>query len=203
MPRITLMNGKQLVCFPKKELNTSCESDCLMLDATGQYLSFGKKRKREIQALEQPMQDALFQSKAFVLYKNREQIFRDSRMFLASVPVKNELAYIGTNGFKFPVLGAYLEWWEGNKELLTADKDGVPALIFQFAGSPLSGVNICHAVYEDGNTKQVSVAMFNKVWQSFYYINHRYAGAVQQCDSYTLSKVLVLLKESNNNRYKQ
>ena len=112
---ITLLNGRELVCFPKVEPSTPIDNR-MKLDTTGQYLTIGRRKpvvKRTPPEVEQQRQQDVkfFTDHAFFFLDHRKQILNDSRMFLAPVPVQSGMAYIGTSGFNSPTLGVYIEWW--------------------------------------------------------------------------------------------
>ena len=194
---ITLLDGREIPCYPKGEPDTPTDNS-MKLDATGQYLTIGRKKPairsaspEEILALK------FFTDHAFLFLKHRDRILSDSRMFLAPVAVNNHLAYFGTSGFQNSTLGVYLEWWltckhatiEGN----TPDECW---LVYFIAGSPLSGANSCGIVNPSGECKTTSLrGVFPKVWQSFVKVNTRYDKAKASYEAYTLEEVVELLQE--------
>lgn len=189
------MNGAVLECFPKEALQGDFVPDKMKLDATGTYLSIGNKPckplPRTTEDVEQ--QKKLFTDNAFYLLAHQERIMHDSRMFLAPVAVQNVLAYTGTSGFHTPTLGIYLEWWNECSMALRVDKESRRSLVFHLAGSPLSGVNHCAEVFEDGRVEPVHVSSFISHWQPFTAINTRYDEAKQIYQAYTLEQVLDIL----------
>ena len=139
-------------------------------------------------------QRGLFIENAFFLYEHREQVFSDSRMFLCPVAVQNGLAYTGTSGFTNPTLGVYLEWWVNCEGALRVDDNGMRSLVYYLAGSPLSGMNGCSAIREDGKSEKVKLTPFSEYWRSFMQINTRYDNAKSYYRAYTLLQVIDLLK---------
>lgn len=192
---ITLMNGAVLECIPKESHQDDFVPDKMKLDATGTYLRIGNKPckplPRTTEDVEQ--QKKLFTDNAFYLLAHSERIMHDSRMFLTPVAVQNVLAYTGTSGFHTPTLGIYLEWWNECSIALRTDKDGNRSLVFHLAGSPLSGVNNCAEVFEDGSIEPIHVSSFISHWRSFAAINTRYDEAKHMYQAYTLEQVLDIL----------
>ena len=193
---IKLMDGRTLSCVLKAEQPKEIKVHKLQLDTTGQYLSIGGKPKSpketdELKAIRQ-YNHHLFTENAWFLLDNAEQIFSDSRMFLAPVNIVNGLAYLGTGPFKNPTLGVYLEWWLNYRE---AAVDAKGNLVWYISGSPLSGSNCCSSVDRDGQHLPISQhTRFLDIWRSFSEVNNRYNEAKQRCESYTLEEVLVILR---------
>ena len=192
---ITLMNGAVLECFPKESHQDDFVPDKMKLDATGIYLRIGNKLCKSLPRTTEDVeqQKKLFTDNAFYLLAHSERIMRDSRMFLAPVAVQNGLFYTGTSGFHTPTLGIYLEWWNECPEALRTDKDGNRSLVYHLAGSPMSGMNHCAEVFEDGRTETVQVSSFISFWPPFIDINTRYDEAKHIYQAYTLEQVLEIL----------
>lgn len=212
--KITLLDGRELECYPciselkgencnVKGLHDSqgrkaVDYNNLEFDTTGRYLSFGKKRgrsKKYVEDLEMFIERQLFVDNAFLLLQNRERILQDSRMFLAPVAVESGLAYTGTSGFRNPTVGVYLEWWSLCEGALRRDENGVRSLVYRLAGSPLSGVNSCTAIREDGREETVSLRPFSDYWRSFMKINQRYSEAKSWYRAFTLQQVIEMVSE--------
>ena len=212
--KITLLDGRELECYPciselkgencnVKGLHDSpgrkaVDYNNLEFDTTGRYLSFGKKRgrsKKYVEDLEMFTERQLFVDNAFLLLQNRERILQDSRMFLAPVAVESGLAYTGTSGFRNPTVGVYLEWWSLCEGALRRDENGVRSLVYRLAGSPLSGVNSCTAIREDGREETVSLRPFSDYWRSFMKINQRYSEAKSWYQAFTLQQVVEMVSE--------
>ena len=196
--KIILLDGRTLDCFPvaKKE---EVIDDSMQLDTTGRYLSVrGKKLAPTPQtppAVE--LLRELFVKNAFYLLAHKERILSDSRMFLCPVHVQNGLAYTGTSGFHHPILGVYIEWWLNCEGALQTDKKGCRTMVYQLAGSPLSGANRCGVVNEKGKTDVVSLSSFSSYWSPFMKINQRYTEAKYKYEAYTLQQVLDILERES------
>ena len=193
---IKLLDGRTLSCLLKPEQPKEIKPSEIALDTTGQYLSFGKKGKKITPTLEARIQrrydNALFTENAWFLLEHAEEIFSDSRMFLAPVDIHNGLAYIGRNGFQDSTLGVYLEWWLHYSD---ASIDANGSLIWFISGSPLSGCNCCSSVALDGKMVDSELrTRFSEVWRSFIHTNTRYNEVKQRCEAYSLEDVLIKLK---------
>ena len=199
--KIILHDGRMLECYPlAKQTPEKIEHDPLELDKTGQYLILG--RQKHAPALQPSanveQQRQLFISNAFYLLAHQERILSDSRMFLCPIAIQNGLAYTGTSGFHNPTLGIYLEWWSVAKGTMRTDCKGSRSLVYQIAGSPLSGSNRCGAVRQDGKTETVSLSPFIDYWPPFLRLNQRYTEAKQLYQAYTLQEVLDILHQEDN-----
>ena len=200
--KIVLLNGTQLDCYPlaDEDIETAFQ-DKLELDTTGQYLTVRKCKPKTTHVSDEWMQkQQLFVDNAFYLLAHMDRIMNDSRMFLAPVAARNGLAYTGTSGFKRPTLGVYLEWWQTSDETMRIDNEGCRSLVFTLAGSPLSGMNRCSAVREDGNIEIVSLSSFGRHCGSFIKINTRYTEAKVHYQAYTLQEVLDILHREDNRK---
>ncbi len=200
--KIVLLNGTQLDCYPLADEDIETEfQDKLELDTTGQYVTMRKCKPRIAPVSDEWMQkQQLFADNAFYLLAHMDRIMNDSRMFLAPVAARNGLAYTGTSGFKRPTLGVYLEWWQTSDETMLIDNEGCRSLVFTLAGSPLSGMNRCSAVREDGKIEIVSLSSFNRHCGSFFKINARYSEAKVRYQTYTLQEVLDILHREDNGK---
>ena len=146
--------------------------------------------QRAIPQKQAPAQkDELFYTHAFLFWQHRDRIYADSRMFLAPVPVRNSVAWIGDSAFQHPVLGAYLEWWERCEQAHCTTAKG-ERLLWQIWGTPLSGRNECASVDQYGNSQTTPVSPFGSVWHSFADINARYNPVKPLCEAYTLEQVI-------------
>ena len=193
---IKLLDGRTLSCVFKPQQPKEIKTSEISLDTTGQYLSLSKKFKQTTPTLQARIQDrydySLFTENAWYLLHHAEEIFCDSRMFLAPVNINNGLAYIGTNGFKDATLGVYLEWWLHFSE---ASIDANGSLICFISGSPLSGCHCCSSVTLEGKTARSELrTRFSEVWRSFIRINNHYDEVKQRCEAYSLEDVLIRLK---------
>lgn len=198
--RIVLINGAELVCYPKAVQPDSNCDDNISLDSSGEYLTAGSKHAAKKETTERKKQEDFFFKNAFLFYRNAHRILNDSRMFLAPVPIQNGLAYIGTSGLHNPTLGVYVEWWLNCEANITKDKKGKDALTCHIAGSPLSGGNHCACVYSDCKIRDISHYPFRDVWSTFMKINKRYTKAKQMYEAYSLQKVVELLLAAGENR---
>lgn len=198
--RIVLINGSELVCYPKVVQPVSYSEDKLSLDRSGKYLVVGSKPAAKREAAEKDELSDFFFKNAFLFYRNAHRILNDSRMFLAPVPVQNGLMYTGASGFRRPTLGVYVEWWLNCETDITKDKEGRDALTCYIVGSPFSGSNKCTCVYPDGEIAGISHTHFYNVWTSFISVNTRYTKAKQKYEAYTLPEVVELLLAADASR---
>ena len=198
--KIVLMDGRVLACHPlANEVEVEVADDSMKLDTTGQYLAVGKKSKLPNQTdEEEKWLEKLFLDNAFYLLGHRERILSDSRMFLTPVAVQSGLAYTGTGGFKNPTVGVYLEWWMTCDGVMRTSKDGERSLIYRLAGSPLSGMNSCREVLENGLSRRVKLMSFRSCWHSFIKVNMRYTAAKHQYQCYSLQQLLDILHSEDN-----
>ena len=168
------------------------------LDTTGEYLQIGRHKPNTIkqnQDAEMQAAQKLFLDNAFLFLDNRERILSDSRMRLAPIPIQSGLAYTGTNGFRNPTLGVYLEFWMNCPQAAWMDEDGRKHLVYRIAGSPLTGRNSCGIVYEDGTTENVQLPYFSNLWRTFMEINRKRNAEMQTNESYSLPMVVEMLKD--------
>ena len=199
--KIILIDGRELDCYPlAEEPPEKLGHDPMELDKTGQYLVVGSRKPSPVPQPSPTVesQRQLFIDNAFYLLAHSERILSDSRMFLCPVAIQSGLAYTGTSGFHGPTLGVYIEWWLLAKEAMHTDKKGHRSLVYHLAGSPLSGMNKCCAVREDGQQETVSVSSFGAHWGPFMKLNQRYTEAKQLYQAYTLQQVLQLLHREDN-----
>ena len=198
---IRLMDGTILTCYPKPEEEMSQEvvADELQLDRTGEYFSIGRRRiaPKPVVQEEQEELRQLFKDNAFYLLAHRERILQDSRMFLTPIVAHNGLAYTGTSGFHHPTIGIYLEWWSHCLGTMVISDGGRMSLVYQIAGSPLTGSNSCGQLYERGESAPIRLSSFSKYWQSLMQINTRYDEAKQIYQAYTLQELLDILHEED------
>ncbi|MBQ9138361.1 MAG: hypothetical protein IJX65_06990 [Alistipes sp.] len=197
-----LTDGICIEAFPRAEQSEEIETDNLALDTTGEFLQMGGglKRHKKIATCTNEEQLKLFLQNARRLIGESDRIMSDSRMFLASLPIRNGLAYIGTSGFNNPTLGVYIEWWRNNECAWTKDKFGELQPIYYIAGSPLSGRNACAYIGPEGDSRSVQVLNFSQVWHSFVQINTHYTEAKQLYEAYSLEEVIeILFRDSTYN----
>ena len=195
--KIKLMDGRNICGILKSDQPDKIKSDNLHLDATGQYLSFGKKKTmlktEDMQAeAQRQYRHHLFTENAWFLLANAEEILNDSKMFLAPVGIQNGLAYTGTSGFRRPTVGIYLQWW---LYFSMASRDRNGDLLWYISGSPLSGSNCCSVVTPEGKQRKIAQrTSFSEIWKTFMDINNRYTEAKQRCEAYSLEELLVKLR---------
>ena len=118
-------------------------------------------------------------------------------MFLTPIVAHNGLAYTGTSGFHHPTIGIYLEWWSHCLGTMVISDGGRMSLVYQIAGSPLTGSNSCGQLYESGESAPIRLSGFSKYWQSLMQINTRYDEAKQIYQAYTLQELLDILHEED------
>lgn len=192
---ITLLDGHTLQCFPKVELTQPIDNR-MRLDTTGQYFSIGRK-KTEVAPTPPDLVQAkkFFTDHAFLFLDHREKILRDSRMFLAPVPVHSAIAYTGTSGFNRPTLGVYIEWWLNCIPSIIGRYRKSSWLVYHIAGSPLSGRNHCGIVNQEGECRSESLpGLFSNLWKPFVDINTRYDKAKERYEAYSLEEVVKQLE---------
>lgn len=141
--------------------------------------------------------EKFFVTNAFRFLQYRDRIMSDSRMFLCPVPIQNGLACTGTSGFQRPTLGVYIEWWLNCESAMIFNGIGKKKLVYQIAGSPLSGSNHCGIVNENGETETESIQTFSSLWPIFMRINNRYDEAKGLYQAYTLEQVVEILDEES------
>ncbi len=199
--KIILTDGRVLDCYPlTEEAPEKLDHDSLELDKTGQYLIIGHQKPAPTPQPSPTIeaQRQLFISNAFYLLAHSERILSDSRMFLCPIAIQNGLAYTGMSGFRRPTLGVYIEWWQQAEDAMQTDKKGRRSLVYYMAGSPLSGMNKCSAIREDGQQETVSLSSFKAHWGPFMKLNQRYTEAKQLYQAYTLQQVLDALRQEDN-----
>ena len=197
--KIILMDGRQLECYPKEAPIEDFTPDEMRLDTTGQYLTV-RNRPRQPEPIDEGKEQLrnLFLDNAFYLLAHYERILSDSRMFLTPVAVQSGLAYTGTGGFTNPTVGVYLEWWMNCAEAMRSYSDGGRSLVYRLAGSPLSGMNSCSEVLENGESRKVVVSSFGRCWGPFTKINKRYTEAKYSYQCYSLQQLLDILHHEDN-----
>jgi hypothetical protein len=135
----------------------------------------------------------LFRQSLSLLWRHRERILSDSRMFLTPIAEPNGLAYLGA--FPAATLGAYIELWTLCDAALLTDERGIQHFVTRVAGSPLSGSNRCTLVSEEGEVSTCSVCGFSSLWHPFRGLIRRYRKPQATAEHYTLTEVLTLLSE--------
>ena len=138
--------------------------------------------------------EKLFMENAWFLYDNKDEILRDERMRQALVEMSNGLMYFDAKRFQCVPLCVYLQWWTECEGSRYQTSTGQSALICQWGGSPLSGINTCHIVDQEGNTEKVSIQHFMGCWRSFLQIIHQSEKSTPSSSPYTLHDVIDILK---------
>ena len=218
---ITLLDGRTLIGFPKKDecldVDDYLHSEMVNLpksmssSVANGHSTYGKashifvleqRNALEICSLHQTdvkhtwkdsIQKQLFRNNIPLFLANKERILSDSRLFLTPIPMKNNLAFVGTDGFQNPTLGVFIEWLLCCPQVIRTDRRHHTWVICHICGSPLSGANHCTWVNELGRTKTAAIYPFLPVWQSFSKVNTRYGTAKTTCETYTLDKAVTLL----------
>lgn len=196
---IRLLDGTILTCYPKPEEEQQTEevvADELPLETTGRHFGMGRRRIAPKPEAKEVLRQS-FIDNAFYLLAHRERILRDSRMFLTPVSVQNKLAYTESPGMDAPTIGVYLEWWSSCLGSMVISDSGRMSLVYQIAGSPLTGSNSCGQLYESGESAPIRLSGFSKYWQSLMQINTRYDEAKQIYQAYTLQELLDILHEED------
>lgn len=196
--KIQLLNGNVLDCYPLEQAGEQVDNE-VKLDTTGTYFALGGKKLHPSPKTDEENAEerSLFCDNAFMLLHYRNRIMSDSRMFLCPVPIQNGMAYTGTSGFHRPTLGIYLEWWLNCKSALICDGIGMKKLVYQIAGSPLSGSNRCGVVDENGKTETESIYPFSSLWRNFMRVNSRYDEAKSLYQAYSLKQVVDILEKES------
>ena len=135
----------------------------------------------------------LFRQSLSLLWRYRERILSDSRMFLTPIAEPNGLVYLGA--FPAATLGAYIELWTLCDAALLTDERGIQHFVTRVAGSPLSGSNRCTLVSEEGEVSTRSVRDFSSLWRPLRGLIRRYRKPQATAQHYTLTEVLTLLSE--------
>lgn len=202
--KITLIDGRQLDCYPIAFPSDEIVSSEFSLDTTGQYLQIGTKphfttdKELAERRKQEEIDEKLFYEHAHIFLANTDKILSDSRLFLTPVNVVNGLAYTGTSGFHKPTLGVYIEWWIYHKDA-SIDAKGRP--IWFISGSPLSGSNACSAVDRKGKTHRAQLnGSFSAVWSSFVKVNNRYNEFKGRYMAYDMKEVIDILEGTTDSQ---
>ena len=197
---ITLLNGTVLECYPLEHPEAMVDNE-MKLDTTGTYLIVGRSKPKQVAAPKtdekRENEKKIFLNNAFLFLRKRDRIMSDSRMFLCPVPIQSGLAYMGTGGFNRPTLGVYLEWWLSCESALICDEGVTNRVVYHIAGSPLSGMNHCGVVDENGKTETETIYPFPPLWSSFMRINRRYDEAKSLYQAFTLEQVVEMLEKES------
>lgn len=201
--KISLIDGRQLDCYPTLTANCKASESTSFIDNSGRYLIIGSRPSQL--SLPQNLCDkldkvhSLFYRHAWLFMNNVDKIMSDSRLFLTKVVVDNGLAITGKFGLQNPTLGVYVEWWT-HYSYSSIDADGYP--IWYISGSPLSGTSACSSVNREGQSqKAILNTRFRDVWESFMEVNRRYQQATLTCEAYTLHETIDILMREDAESY--
>ena len=158
------MNGTLLECFKKEQ---------------GQH---------DQERVEQ--EHRIFIDNAFFFLAHRDQIMKDSRMFLAPVPIHHTIFFWRGN----ICLGDYLEWWLSCESARRMSDENRMSLVYLLAGSHCTGSNRCHAVDEFGTFERIQLSDFSSAAGKFIRIAERYKNVVGVYEAYSLEEVVGILK---------
>lgn len=134
----------------------------LHLDTTGEYLSLrgkpvhaksDKPGGKGMDETERIRLMKVFTDHAFQFLACADAILADPRLSCVGVPIKNGMAYTGV--LPLATIGAYVELWTTSTCAAQFNKHGL-SLTWFFSGSPLSGVNVCESVWQDGACRRQS-----------------------------------------------
>ena len=135
----------------------------------------------------------LFAESAWLLFENKERILADPRMAYVPIDMSNCLAYAGSRAFEGATIGAYLELWSGELGRRTDEQDE-PFLVIQVAGSPLSGMNKCLIVKQNGEMSLLLLDRFPGTWHLFLNLCRKYRESTYHGTILTLEQVVLLLR---------
>ena len=137
----------------------------------------------------------LFAKSAWLLYNNRERILSDPRMAYTPIDMHNGLMYIKDPAFPGATIGVYVEWWDLYVNTLHTDEEGVRWLMVHFHGSPLSSMNWCKVVSEDGTIKDWHADGFASLWHGFDRLCKSFCKRKEEVVPYTLEEVISKLSQ--------
>lgn len=193
-----LLDGRNIETYPIKGAEGTEGLNKLALDDTGTYLRLGRNKPMKAPqgvSEEEKAEAELFTKNAYFLLLHANDILADSRMFLAPIRgITSGIMYTGTSGFRHPTLGVYIEWWLNCEESVIEQENGEVKLVYKLMGSPLSGMNHCGVVAQDGTTGIQSLPSFLPLWSKFMNINTAYDEYKFTCEAYTLEEVLAILR---------
>ena len=132
----------------------------------------------------------LFVESAWLLYENRERILNNPCMAYAPIDMQNVLMY--SSPFEGATLGTYQEWWMQCDGALHTNERGLSCLMVRFCGSPLSGMNTCTMVAQDGTIEEWHSPRFHETWHHFLDIRKRYTQSKPE-QPYCLEEVICRL----------
>lgn len=132
----------------------------------------------------------LFVESAWLLYENRERILNNPSMAYTPIDMQNVLMY--SSPFEGATLGTYQEWWMQCDGALHTNERGLSCLMVRFCGSPLSGMNTCTMVAQDGTIEEWHSPRFHETWHHFLDIRKRYTQSKPE-QPYCLEEVICRL----------
>ena len=132
----------------------------------------------------------LFVESAWLLYEKREQILCNPCMAFTPIDMQNVLMY--SSPFEGATLGTYQEWWMQCDGALHTNERGLSCLMVRFCGSPLSGMNTCTMVAQDGTIEEWHSPRFHETWHHFLDIRKRYTQSKPE-QPYCLEEVICRL----------
>ena len=167
------------------------------LDTTGKYLFLNKPSSKNISSGRGTEGDVMHDMKAFeknifLLAYFRKRILSEPKMAYVPVPVNNGIYYTGA--FPQATLGVYAQWWDSCNWAVDIDDGGNMSIIWMICGSPLSGKNHCQGSDIYGNSRQISVRSFIKLWPNFANIAAEFSRQQKPEQVYTISEVVDILK---------
>ena len=140
----------------------------------------------------------LFLENAFLLFRHKDRILDDVRMYNCKVPFESGLAYLGVSGFLRPTLKTYLVWWQNCDKALVRREDESEWLVYKISGSPLSGANNCEIVNKYGEIGTENIIPFSPLWHCFKAANDHFYEFDDVDKVYTLREIVEILKEDHN-----
>jgi hypothetical protein len=146
-------------------------------------------KKREL-----TKEQKFFAESAWLLFENKERILADPSMAHVPIDMPNCLAYAGSSAFEGATIGAYLELWSGDLGYRTDELDE-PFLVICIAGSPLSGMNKCQIVKQNGELSLLLLDRFPGLWHLFLRLCRKYRESTYDGTTLTLEQVVYLLRE--------
>ncbi len=203
--KIQLLDGSIIDAYPKRVKKTPKPAELLTEESKEKEKPKVRKRwhiqtkrakiRAHIEAHRIRTKD--FYENAFFFLENSERILSDSRMFLAPVPLRSNLAYFGHAPFESPTLGIYIEFWKNSEYAVFNDKDNIQRVVGSMAGSTLSGNNFTVCGDKFGRIKEMHITKFSSTARDFMFINKRYKEVKEKYDAYTLSEVIEIFRAEN------
>ena len=167
------------------------------LDTTGEFLSTIPQNIQSTLKFGESEQDTqeLLNTNIHLLYAHRKEILNNSEWSNVCVAVGHNLAYSGRSNLRNVTLEVVLTWLETEPAAQRIEDDGTLSLMYFFAGSPLSGMNRCSFIKEDGSRYTDEVRPFRPVWQSFMEINRNNQEEGHPSEKVTLEEVILEIRK--------